>query len=114
MKEIGTFKIDKNKCSNCSEDENCPQKYSVNGNCLYIEKDLVIEQVPESFADLLTLCKNLKEVDIDTDEDYMSISVPKADLIYFEDEILMVAGFQKLEIKPAQMWQIIKNLIGEE
>lgn len=42
MKEIGTFKIDKNKCSNCSEDENCPQKYSVNGNCLYIEKDLVI------------------------------------------------------------------------
>ena len=67
--------------------------------------------MPESFADLLTLCKNLKEVDIDTDEDYMSISVPKADLIYFEDEILMVAGFQKLEIKPAQMWQIIKNLI---
>ena len=72
------------------------------------------EQVPESFADLLTLCKNLKEVDIDTDEDYMSISVPKADLIYFQDGILMIAGFKRLEIKPAQMWQIIKNLIGEE
>lgn len=65
MKEIGTFKIDKNMCSNCSEDENCPQKYSVNGNCLHIEKDLVIEQVPKNFAELKTLfLDKLKELNV--------------------------------------------------
>ena len=72
--------------------------------------------VPESFADLLTLCKDLKDVDIEEadDLDVARIIIHNADLIYFEDEILMVAGFKKLEIKPEKMWNIIKSLIGEQ
>lgn len=59
MQEIATFKIDKNMCSNCREDENCPQKYSVNGNCIYIEKDLVKEQVPETWEELKEALKEI-------------------------------------------------------
>lgn len=73
------------------------------------------EQVPETFEELKELCKDLKDVDIEeADEmDVAHIIIHNADLIYFEDEILMIAGFKKLEIKPAQMWAIIKNLIGD-
>lgn len=85
-----------------------------------IVKDLKVEykkeQVPEKFSELLTLCKDLKDVDIEEadDLDVARIIIHNADLIYFEDEILMVAGFKKLEIKPEKMWNIIKSLIGEE
>lgn len=71
-----------------------------------------VEQVPETFEELKKLCKDLKDVDIEEadDLDVARIIIHNADLIYFEDEFLMIAGFKKLEIKPAQMWAIIKNL----
>ena len=73
-------------------------------------------KVPETFADLLTLCKDLKDVDIEEadDLDVARIIIHNADLIYFEDELLMIAGFKRLKIKPEKMWNIIKSLIGEE
>lgn len=85
-----------------------------------VVKDLKVEykkkQVPETFEELKELCKDIKDVDIEEadDLDVARIIIHNADLIYFEDEILMVAGFKKLEIKPEKMWQIIKSLIGEK
>ena len=119
MKEICKFVIDKNYCSNCREDEDCPQKYSVNGNCLYIEKDLVKEQVPENFSELKELCKELKGVKFFNDNvagvEYININ----DTIAFNENGLMLAMKNNFDVlvkkrTPAQMWQIIKNLIGEE
>lgn len=83
--------------------------------CIYGE-ELKRIKVPENFAELKELCKDLKDVDIEeADEiDVARIIIHNADLIYFEDGILMIAGFKKLEIKPEKMWQIIKSLIGEE
>lgn len=125
MKEIGTFKIDKNMCSNCREDGNCPQEYSVIGNCLHTEKDLIIEKVPENFSELKELCKGLENVSIHDVGGYIKLSI-NGNLIYF-----FIAGEMegKIDITnntflerfcviqkatPSQMWQIIKNLIGEE
>ena len=59
MKHIGIFEIDKNMCSNCREDEDCPQKYSVNGYCLSTESDLKKEYIPETWEELVDLCKKL-------------------------------------------------------
>lgn len=118
MKEIGIFKIDKNMCWNCREDENCPQKYS-NGICLSGNKDIKIEQVPESFEDLKELCKDIKEVTI-TEEGHINI-----DLVYFTEDgeiYTYIEGVLTSSLSlpvaknrtPAQMWEIIKSLIGEE
>lgn len=119
MKEIGTFKIDKNMCSNCREDEDCPQKYSANGNCVYSEKDLVKEQVPETFSDLLTLCKNKEGCFVLRAGDRQYIEVPtiltgysftfheNGNIFFYEDVCV------KEKATPARQWQIIKNLIGE-
>lgn len=59
MKHIGIFEIDKNMCCNCREDEDCPQKYSVNGYCLSTESDLKREYIPETWEELVDLCKKL-------------------------------------------------------
>lgn len=81
-------------------------------------KDFVYEteQVPETFEELKELCKDIKDIDIEEadDLDVARIIIHSASLIYFEDELLIVAGFKRLKIKPAQMWNIIKNLIGAE
>ena len=113
MKEIGIFKIDKNICSNCRKDENCPQKYSVNGNCLYGKKDLVKEQIPETFEELKKLCKGLKEEDILVTNDcivFRDLNFDKSGMISVPD-----SGYFAISIgrKPAQMWAIIKNLVGD-
>lgn len=78
------------------------------------------EQVPENFADLLTLCKDTKGCFVLRASDREYIEVP-TDLIgysftfyqdgqIFADEDVCV----KEKATPQQMWQIIKNLIGEE
>lgn len=79
-----------------------------------------IEQVPENFADLLTLCKDTKGCFVLRASDREYIEVP-TDLIgysftfyqdgqIFADEDVCV----KEKATPQQMWQIIKSLIGEE
>lgn len=75
-----------------------------------------VEKYPTTWEELKELCRDLKDVDIEEADklDVARIIIHNADLIYFEDEILMIAGFKKLEIKPQQMWQIIKSLIGDE
>lgn len=109
MKEIGTFKIDKNMCSNCREDGNCPQEYSVIGNCLHIEKGLVIEQVSETWEELKNLC-NENNLEVLADIIYTNaLSFHKnGDIKDNENSIVAVNR------TPQQMWGIIKNLIGEE
>lgn len=117
MKEIGTFKIDKNMCSNCREDGNCPQEYSVIGNCLRTEKNLIIEQVPENFSELKELCKKTE---------HYAVNILKGGLLNKEYIFIFGLSFrdngdiEDIENNnvaenrtPAQMWQIIKNLIGE-
>ena len=118
MKEIGTFKIDKNMCSNCREDENCPQKYSVNGNCIYSEKDLVKEQVPEDFEELKELCKDLEGKNV--------FIINAGNCIEFNGLYFWIDGSitttennediwaTKTNLTPARQWNIIKNLVGEE
>ena len=77
-----------------------------------------IEQVPENFSELKELCKGIKEVTI-TEEGHINV-----DLVYFtkDGEIYTyVEGVLTSSIflpvskdkTPAQMWNIIKNLIGE-
>lgn len=113
MKEIGTFKIDKNMCSNCREDENCPQKYSVNGNCLHIEKDLIKEQVPETWEELKELCADLegKDVFITCGGD----SIEFHNLWFWKDGTICYNREDiKICVTVSRMWQIIKSLIGEE
>lgn len=119
MKERIVVQIKDETCDDCRfELSGCNRRYpdKISCNILDDRKNWKREQVPESFADLLTLCKDLKDVDIEEadDLDVARIIIHNADLIYFEDEILMVAGFKKLEIKPEKMWQIIKSLIGEK
>lgn len=114
MKEIGIFKIDKNMCSNCRKDEDCPQKYSINGNCLYGEKDLIKEKVPETFEELKELCKKLKEEDILVTNDCIDFR----DLNFYKSGLICVPDSEYFSIStgrtPAQMWAIIKSLVGEE
>ena len=115
MKEMGTFKIDKNMCSNCREDENCPQEYSVNGNCLHIEKGLVIEQVPETWEDLQELCKGVKDVEI-TEEGYINVGftyfTKEGDIFSYIQGVLMSSLSLPIarNVSVARQWQIIKSL----
>lgn len=119
MKEIGTFKIDKNMCNNCREDENCPQKYSINGNCLYGEKDLKKEQVPETWEELKELCKGLKGVEI-TSKKTIKIKCFSSWLEGIQLDVngcvRELFGYQAIAVDrtPEQMWQIIKSLVGEK
>ena len=99
----------------------CEKDICKKDNCAkcYTEHSRV-EQVPENFADLLTLCKDTKGCFVLRASDREYIEVP-TDLIgysftfyqdgqIFADEDVCV----KEKATPQQMWGIIKNLIGEE
>ena len=117
MQDIGIFKIDKNMCSNCREDEDCPQKYSPNGNCLYGEKDLKKEQVPENFRELREMCIDLKNKDLEikvNSVEYAKIGC--IGLTFDEDgKVYDCEGeYLATDLTPQQMWNIIKSLVEEK
>lgn len=77
-------------------------------------------KVPETFSDLLTLCKNTKGcfvlrisngeyIEVPTDLIGYSFTFYQDGRIFTDEDICI-----KEKATPAQMWQIIKNLIGEE
>ena len=85
----------------------------------------VKEQVPENFADLLTLCKNLKEKlnkeiwEITIEDDFIYVRKKwETKEICFTSVGNMVSnnGWDLLmtNLTPARQWNIIKNLVGEE
>ena len=93
--------------------------FPANGYFTFYKEDVEVEQVPENFADLLTLCKDTKGCFVLRASDREYIEVP-TDLIgysftfyqdgqIFADEDVCV----KEKATPQQMWNIIKNLIGE-
>lgn len=71
------------------------------------------EQVPETFEELKKLCKKLKEEDILVTNDcivFRDLNFDKSGMISVPD-----SGYFAISIgrKPAQMWAIIKNLVGD-
>lgn len=94
-------------------------RFPANGYFTFYKEDAEVEQVPENWEELKELCKGIKEVTI-TEEGHINV-----DLVYFtkDGEIYTyVEGVLTSSIflpvskdrTPQQMWQIIKNLIGEE
>lgn len=73
-----------------------------------------LEQVPKTFKELKELCKGLKEEDILVTNDCIVFR----DLNFYKSGIICVPNSEYFSIStnrtPAQMWNIIKNLIGEE
>ena len=70
-----------------------------------------VEQVPETFEELKELCKNIKGCYIG--ENYINLS--EKWLSFLNDgQIRCLCYNITNNATPYQMWQIIKNLIGEE
>lgn len=78
------------------------------------------EQVPENFAELKELCKNIKGVEyaggnakgeiIQLDNIWFA---ENGEIWGYTDNFTDICNISK-DRTPAQMWAIIKNLIGEE
>lgn len=74
-----------------------------------------IEKCPTSWEELKELCKGKKNIEVDED----AIFVKDAEVILlrlYDDGIIKDSGREEIanDRTPQQMWQIIKNLIGEE
>ena len=71
--------------------------------------------VPETFEELKELCKGLKNIEIYNN----SICVTNSDIIlirFYDDGEIRTSGGGEIVMEnrtPAQMWSIIKGLIGE-
>ena len=101
------------------------QEYTRNNNfdCIVFKK---INQVPETFEELKELCRNSKiqkcsfasDFIVKTREPLTCYEHICIDGIYFVENGEIYAGYESDCIRsnrtPAQMWNIIKNLIGEE
>lgn len=107
-------------CDDCIRSENCKKKNTYEQarccfNFQFIPANIEVEQVPESFADLQELCKGLKGVEIYNN----SICVINIDIIlfrFYDNGEIRNSGGGEIIIEnrtPAQMWQIIKNLVDK-
>ena len=94
-------------------------RFPANGYFTFKKEDAEVEQVPETFAELKELCKDIKEVTI-TEEGHINVGLvyfTKGGEIYtYVEGVLTSSIFLPVskDRTPAQMWQIIKGLIGEE
>ena len=71
------------------------------------------EQVPETFGELKKLCKGLKEEDILVSNDcivFRDLNFDKSGMISVPDNEYFAISIGRT---PAQMWAIIKNLVGD-
>lgn len=76
------------------------------------------EQVPETFADLQELCRNLKIGDCEV---YITLQLTDKMKLYVYDNGEIIGAYSDFEYEfslaknrtYAQMWKIIKNLAGE-
>lgn len=76
------------------------------------DKQYKREQVPESFEELKTMCQDLKGVEV-----YKKYICLQNLVFWYDGEICSSDNRDEIIIAknrtPSQMWQIIKNLIGE-
>ena len=95
---------------------------NLNFDCEFKRK---IEQVPETWEELKELCRNSKipkcyfkqDLFIKTKEPLTYYEHICVDGVLFVDNGCIYAGYENDNVStgrtPAQMWQVIKNLIGE-
>lgn len=95
-------------------------RFPVNGYFTFDKKDAEIEQVPENFADLQELCQDLKGLcknyNIEVFDDAIFVLDSKLVLLkVYDDGEIKDSGSEVIAENrtPQQMWNIIKNLIGE-
>ena len=112
MKEIIVIPKDKTKVlTSCG-------RFPANGYFTFYKEDVEVEQVPENFSELKELCKKTGHYAINIirggflDREYIFIFgltfKQNGDIEDIENENIVEKR------TPAQMWQIIKSLIGEE
>lgn len=98
MKDGITIEIKSNKCNNCSND--CKRRLEDKILCELrnnLTPKLNSKQVPETWEELKELCKGIT----------VGLKICKDGTIYCNEYFLA------RNRTPAQMWQIINNLIGE-
>lgn len=118
MKERIVLEIPKDMCDNCN---GCDKPTSALVECFLDEPRQVYEtiKVPETFSDLLTLCKNTKGcfvlrisngeyIEVPTDLIGYSFTFYQDGRIFADEDVCI-----KEKATPQQMWQIIKNLVGD-
>lgn len=87
--------------------------YNFNFDCVF-ERN--IEQIPETFEELQELCRKLK---IDC-EVYITLPLTNKMKLYFYDNGEIICAYLDFEYEfslaknrtPAQMWNIVKSLVG--
>ena len=93
------------------EDFSCPDNCKRKDCEVCFKERSKKEQVPETFEELKELCKNIKGCYIG--ENYINLS--EKWLSFLNDgQIICHFYFITNNATPAQMWQIIKGLVGEE
>ena len=121
MKDRITLEIRSNKCNNCLND--CRRKLEEKITCELrnnLTPKLNYKQIPDTWYDLRKLCQDLKNENISTlDEEAIVYEIKHEDkYIYLEfynnGKIVANLGDDVIAENrtPAQMWEIIKNLIG--
>ena len=81
-------------------------------------KEYQVEKEPTNWEELKELCRKLK---LDC-EVYITLQLTDKMKVYFYDNGEIIGAYEEYEYEfslakkrtPAQMWQIIKNLIGDE
>lgn len=99
MKEIARVEILDKTCDDCRfELAGCDRRYpnKIECNMLNDRKNWKVEQIPETFEELKELCKDIT----------LDLKICKDGTIYCYEYLLAKNR------TPAQMWNIIKNLIG--
>lgn len=98
-------------------------RFPANGYFTFYKEDVEVEQIPETFEELCELCKGLNDKikDIQVSCPYKKHIViewyndDNTDIDIYEDGTIFVENHLVAEKRiPAQMWNIIKSLIGEE
>lgn len=108
-------------CEDCIMNENCKDKDTYKqARCCFnfqrIPANIKIEKQPETFEELKELCK---KIDISKSADKIEIKLNCNDClcVYKNGHICCMDENSNISLcydrTPAQMWQIIKNLIGE-
>lgn len=120
MKERTVIEIPKDMCDNCN---GCDKPTSALVECYLDEPRQAYEtvKVPETFEELKELCKDLKGLyknyNIEVFDDAIFVLDSKVVLLkIYDDGEIKDSGSEVIAKNrtPAQMWQIIKSLIGEE
>lgn len=123
MKEGIVIEITSNKCNNCSCSNDCKRRLVDKILCELrnnLTPTLNYKQVPESWEEFVEISKKIGNI-YKEDEEHISFDIDKCIIIFVKKGGRICLYTQDTNVysiaenkTPAQMWQIIKNLIGEE